>query len=252
MENIENINTYEEPKQHKKGPSFWSENPNILFSPEYILEIFPTADMTYDQKLNAITRLVLYISIVVFMTTRKVRILIISIITICSIYIVREYDNPSTLKHTSLETFDSPAMAVLAKRGELPNVDEIVFDSPTPVNPFSNVNVTMYGTNIDKKPAPPAYNRGVSDVIVETVKQQIRELNQDNKEISDPTKDRLFKDLGENLAFEQSLRSYYSMPSTTVAGDQRAFAEFCYGSMISCKEGNKFACARNEAGRYIQ
>ena len=30
-----------------------------------------------------------------------------------------------------------------------------------------------------------------------------------------------------------------------LANDQGAFAEFCYGSMISCKDGNLFACARN-------
>jgi hypothetical protein len=36
------------------------------------------------------------------------------------------------------------------------------------------------------------------------------------------------------------------VPETdTIPNDQGAFAEFCYGSMISCKEGNNFACARN-------
>jgi 1-deoxy-D-xylulose-5-phosphate reductoisomerase len=49
------------------------------------------------------------------------------------------------------------------------------------------------------------------------------------------------------LTFEQSMRQFYSNPATLTPDDQQAFAEFCYGSMISCAEGNKFACARNAA-----
>ena len=57
--------------------------------------------------------------------------------------------------------------------------------------------------------------------------------------------DKLFRDLGEQYVFEQSLRPFYSTASSTIPNDQQAFAEFCYGSMVSCKEGNPFACARN-------
>ena len=59
--------------------------------------------------------------------------------------------------------------------------------------------------------------------------------------------DKLYQSLGDNLAFEQSMRPFYSTPSTTIPNDQGAFADFCYGSMVSCKEGNPFACARNLA-----
>ena len=56
---------------------------------------------------------------------------------------------------------------------------------------------------------------------------------------------RLFKDLGDNMIFDQSMRAFYATPNTQIPNDQKAFAEFCYGDMISCKEGNAFACARN-------
>ena len=58
---------------------------------------------------------------------------------------------------------------------------------------------------------------------------------------------KLFKDLGDQYIFEQSLRPFNSTSSTTIPNDQGAFADFCYGSMVSCKEGNMFACARNLA-----
>lgn len=242
----------------KNNVPFWSENPNILLSPPFLLELFPTQEMTYSQKLNAITRLILFLTIAVFMISRKLRILIIGIFSLGAIYVVHQYDENrrETPGKTGkgLETFfgdrasleESPAFAVLDERGINP-ASVRVFDEPTAENPFSNVNVSMYGTEVDKKTAPPAYNGAVNELIMQNIKHEIRTLNKDNSEISDPAKDRLFGDLADNLAFEQSLRQYYSMPSTTVAGDQRAFAEFCYGSMISCKEGNNFACARNLA-----
>ena len=76
---------------------------------------------------------------------------------------------------------------------------------------------------------------------LEQAKQLVREANPDQPDITD----KLFKSLGDQFEFEQSLRPFYSNPSTTIPNDQQSFAEFCYGSMISCKEGNNFACARN-------
>jgi hypothetical protein len=48
--------------------------------------------------------------------------------------------------------------------------------------------------------------------------------------------DTLFKDLGESLSFEQSMRPFYSTPSTTIPNDSGSFAEFLYGGMISAKK----------------
>ena len=57
--------------------------------------------------------------------------------------------------------------------------------------------------------------------------------------------EKLFADLANEFEFEQSMRPFYSTASSTIPNDQKSFAEFCYGSMISCKEGNLFACARD-------
>jgi hypothetical protein len=101
--------------------------------------------------------------------------------------------------------------------------------------------MTDYDYNPNKKPAPPAFAKDINRQILEQAKQLVNDANPDQPNISD----KLFKDLGEQLMFEQSLNAYASNPATTIPNDQGAFAEFCYGSMISCKEGNKFACARN-------
>jgi hypothetical protein len=81
----------------------------------------------------------------------------------------------------------------------------------------------------------------VNNDILKQAKLMVVESNPEQPDIAD----KLFRDLGEQLVFEQSLRPFYSTASTTIPNDQSSFAEFCYGSMISCKEGNSFACARN-------
>jgi hypothetical protein len=98
-----------------------------------------------------------------------------------------------------------------------------------------------YDYNPHKKPAPPAFNTNVNQTILEQAKQLVVDQNPGQPDIAN----KLFTDLGEQFVFEQSLQPFYSNPATTIPNDQAGFADFCYGSMVSCKEGNMFACARN-------
>ena len=118
---------------------------------------------------------------------------------------------------------------------------ETTFQNPSSNNPFSNVLLPDYDFNPNKKPAPPSFNMNTNNTILENAKQAVIDLNPSQPDLAD----KLFRDLGEQYVFEQSLRPFYSTASSTIPNDQQAFAEFCYGSMISCKEGNPFACARN-------
>ena len=203
--------------------------------------------MSYNQKLNAITRTVILLSLFTFFTSGNIRVIVVSVITLFAIFILHYYHlketnnkNKSTLlKDTVKEGFANPVMDYL--ESENIKVPDDVFDEPTPENPFSNVMMTDYDYNPDKKPAPPAFNKNVNEQILEDAKQLVIQSNPGQPDIAD----KLFKDLGEQYVFEQSLRPFHSNPSTTIPNDQEAFAEFCYGSMVSCKEGNPVACARN-------
>jgi hypothetical protein len=237
----------------KTSVLFWTEDPNILFSPQYLFELFPTERMSYVQKLNAISRLILIITIVGFIYSQNIRLLIISAITLGAIYLLYNNDKIQEEKKnknkTTLENFDAsletPALLTLSQN----NVDisklniTDAFDTTTSSNPFSNVLNSDYDLNPHKRPAPPSYNSIVNNNILDQAKQLVIESNPDQPDIAD----KLFKDLGDQYTFEQSLRPFHSNPSTTIPNDQQAFSEFCYGSMISCKENNMFACARNLA-----
>ena len=53
---------------------FWSNEPTVLFNKDFIFELWPTTDMCYEQKLNAITRLIILITILVVTLLLKLKI----------------------------------------------------------------------------------------------------------------------------------------------------------------------------------
>lgn len=255
---------FDPPKAPKTNVAFWLENPNVLFQSDYIFEFFPVESMSYSQKLNAITRAVLLMGITIFVITQNTHIFIILAITIGSIALV--YNNhkknaKSKSKHSKkavrfdldddnlndgFEPFTDKTEKLAQDTLEMENIKLMnldktgLFDKSTPSNPFSNVLLTDYEHNPSKKTAPTSYNKFINADILGQAKEFVKQANPDQPDIAD----KLFKDLGEEFQFEQSMRPFYSNAATTIPNDQQAFADFCYGSMISCKEGNMFACSR--------
>lgn len=224
---------------------FWFDNPNVLFQSKYIGEFFPVESMTYNQKLNAVSRTVIVLTILSFLYTRRVRVFVMGILSLTVIfamyyYHTKEKSKVLEVKKSMTEGFsgNSPALEVL--KG-YPFDPVQTFDSPSSSNPFSNVLLPDYDYNPKKKPAPPSFNANTSQSILEQAKQLVIGQNPGQPDIAN----KLFKDLGEQFEFEQSLQPFYSNAATTIPNDQAGFADFCYGSMVSCKEGNLFACARN-------
>ena len=224
----------------KRSIPFWSEDPNVLLHRDFIFEFFPVDTMSYNQKLNAVTRIVILLTALSFIVTQNVRILVIAGITIGAIYLLHVHKEREAAKDKKRrEAFDNPGLTYLDQNGiDLPTN---AFMAPDSHNPFSNVLVTDIQYNPTKKPAPPASNDNVSRDILTQAKQMVIDANPGQPTIAD----KLFQDLGDEFVFEQSMRPFHSNPATTIPNDQGAFADFCYGSMVSCKEGNLFACARN-------
>jgi hypothetical protein len=217
---------------------FWFDNPNILLNPNYVYEFFPNDTMTYEQKLNAITRVVIVLSILGFLLTQKIRILIIGAITIFAIFVL--YHSQQKKKGTT-EGYENPVTEVLNEKQIKVPAD--VFDEPDAGNPFSNVLIPDYEYRVNKKPAPPSFNENINAKILKEAKQMVINQNSTQPDIAD----KLFKNLGDEFEFEQSMRQFVSQPGTTIPNDQDGFSQFCYGSMISGKEGNLFSLARQKS-----
>jgi hypothetical protein len=76
-------------EEDKENVQFWIEDPNILLNPKHVFELFPTEEMTYNQKLNSITRTVI-LAVVSFIATKNYRLIIVSVITLAALWIVKK------------------------------------------------------------------------------------------------------------------------------------------------------------------
>jgi hypothetical protein len=122
------------------------------------------------------------------------------------------------------------------------------YTEPTRTNPVMNVLLPEINDNPNRGEAAPAFMPMVEADINEKTKQFV--VNN----FKDPSIDqRLFNDLGDNVAFDRSMHAWYSTPSTTVPNDQKSFLEYCYSDMISCRdvENNELACVRNAPPHWI-
>ena len=200
---------------------FWLDNPSILFNKKKIMELWPQSEYSFECKLNAITRLVILLTILGYLFTRSIRIVVTGLITIGVVVILyKSHHKKKKLNKKMLkEGFTSPELYEKVKSS---------FMKPTQKNPLMNVLLPEIQYNPQRKPAAPAFNP--------TVEKNI------NKKVADP---RLFLDLGDNIAFDQSMRNFYATANTTIPNDQKAFAEYCYGTMPSCRGGDYLQCSKN-------
>lgn len=224
---------------------FWGTDPNVLFDPASVLEFFPISTMTYNQKLNAISRLVIIMTLLLYFVLASFRVFVIGILTLGAIWILHYTQQQQQQKKQVrfAEGFNTDVATDFLKDKWLP---DDVFADTTKENPFQNVLMTDYDVAGMKKPAQAAFSQTVQDDVIHHAKSMIDSINPEQPKISE----KLFRSLEDNLAFEQSMRPFYSTAATTIPNDQGSFADFCYGSMVSCKDGNPFACARQLASRY--
>ena len=206
--------------------SFWLENPNALLNKNYITEIWPNSDFDLGRKLNAITRLIIILAILGYFLTKSVYIPVSAFVSIIVLVIIYKTKGKVSQKEGFKIGFDSNPGRGLEK------ILEKEFTLPTKKNPAMNVLMNEYKENPNRKPAAPAYNDEVHEEINEMAKTQDK---------------RLYKNLGDNLAFENSMRNFYAMPNTQIPNNQKDFAMFCYGNMPSCKDGDSLQCSKNNA-----
>ena len=233
---------------------FWINDPSILLNKNYLGEIWPTTAMTYEQKLNAITRLVLLITLLGYLITFSTRILLSGIITIVLIVLLYQfrkqkvtsemikgakegfsvdgdivyddslYNEPSQQNYKAPITITNPETLEETLKSE--------FQQGTKKNPFSNVLLTEYLDDPNRKSAPPAFNVDVYEDITKSVKKSVQSMNPGIEN----TNKQLYSSLTDQFYLDQSNRAFFSNPNTKIPNDQGAFAQFLYGDMPSGKE----------------
>jgi hypothetical protein len=102
--------------------------------------------------------------------------------------------------------------------------DNLAKTDPTKENPLMNVDLSK--DNPNRPPADKSYLTDVENKIKNFVKENANESVNDN----------LFRDVGDEMELNNSMRQFYTTPNTTIPNDQKSFGNFCYGNMPSDKD----------------
>jgi hypothetical protein len=245
---------------------FWTKDPNVLFR---TLAFYPSEKMTLAEKCNAVSRLIMVLAVVGYVYSQNITLIFLAVVLLVGVYVF--YDQKRAPKTESFLNSPGSGLSLVGKSACNASGGDIIcdpsatqlsscnlrnlsggdvdgaaaggkFQMPIPSNPLGNVLITDWADSPDRSPAIPSSSPEQQSLINETVKTMVGTLNSDS---TGSLTTRLFGNLGDQFQFEQSMRQFYSAPSTTIPHDQGAFANFCFGDMVSCKQGNKFACARN-------
>ena len=210
--------------------TFWVSDPLILFRTDSISQLWPTKEMNMDDKLNSITRLTIMLTLVGYLISKNYRVIYAGVITLFSIVVLRY--SRSSKKQYGEEGFSNLNHAVPEKK---------IYQHPTEKNPLMNVLLPEIQDNPNRPEAQRSYNQDV----VDDINKKTQDMVVSNFDNPQGIHERLFRDLGDNFQFDRSMIQFSSTASTQIPNDQKSFAEFCYGDMISCKTNDNGACVKN-------
>ena len=210
---------------------FWIYNPTILFNKEHIKDFWPMSHMSYVEKINAITRLVIILTILGYLITNSKYTVIsgLSALGLILMYFKKYegFEDMDELLNTN-NWNNSESVPEELDNTVKHNNEELT--QPTTSNPMMNVMLTDIVDNPTRTHADLSFKENVHRNLNNEVKKQILENNSD-------LDDRLFRDVGDEMEFEHSMRSFYTNPNTEIPNSQNDFINWCYGNMPSRKEG---------------
>jgi hypothetical protein len=215
---------------------FWTNEPTILFNKESVLQLWPTQQMTFESKLNAITRLIIIMTILGFIFTGNKQILFICVLTLGIMFklyrLRKEQVINSLVKKEGFSNNSKLSSTMTTNPITLESALRSDFHPTHKKNPFGNVLLTDIMDKPDRKAAAPSFNPDVYDEIDKAVRKQTQMLNPGIIN----TNKQLYGDLKDQYDLDNSLMRFYSTPNTRIENDANAYAKWLYGSMYSGKE----------------
>ena len=224
---------------------FWLNEPTILFNKKHITEIWPNPNMSNMEKLNAISRFVIIASLLGYLITLNMGIIFVGIITLAVIAILYHVQSNKIIADEKAKELP-PKIKESFTNAILYNEVKDDYTNPKENNPMMNVLLPEISYNPTRNEAAPAFNAEVEKNINNSTKDYVVDttFSDESTKQKEYIKRKLFSDLGDSYTFDDSMRNFYTNPNTTIPNDQEGFANFCFGDMISAKEGNEFALGR--------
>lgn len=180
------------------------------------LEFFPTARQSSSERLNAMVRLILYCTVVVFATNADVRYVLLGVVGVALVSVAHKVHGPSWRG----ESYAGTKPTSVARAPER-------CTRPTRANPFANPTLGEFLRDPNRPPA----------CKYEDVEDEIWS-NFDKGQL---------KNLGDVFEVETGRRQFGMVPSKGFAPDTVAFRQFLYGSQgVRCRESTA-ACAPDKS-----
>ena len=200
-----------------KTDAVWYQDLRVLFGPRFY-EFWPTADQTFSEKINAITRFAIYATLVLYLVRRDPKIVLGGIAIVGAVAVAHALGGNGNGNGNGTETFvgdDIGENAIFASAK--PPVGKCA--RPNDANPFGNVLLTDYVDNPARAEAC------------------------DYEDVEDEAKKafnaRLYRNLDDVYEKKNSQRQFYTMPSTSIPNDTEAYREFVFGIKTNCKTNPK-------------
>jgi len=197
----------------------WYLDPKHLFTEHNYYNFFPSKEMSFSEQLNALVRMSIYFSLLIFILRQDTNIFMIPIFVCLFTYFIYTVDTNNKLNETMLLEENN-----LDKD---PNTKELC-TKPTENNPFMNVLMNEYTENPKRKKA--------CDINRIDIKRKAQKYFDK----------RLYRSVSDIFNKEASDRQWVTNPISTIPNDQGGFAEFCWGQSKTCKEGNGNQCYTNQ------
>lgn len=196
---------------------FWLDDPSIIFNKNRLNQFWINKGLTLIEKLNAIFRLSIYLSIILYIITRNYTYIYIGIITaLVTIFIYKTQKNNLELYFNSYKNSTTNDI----NSNILSSADCI---KPTVDNPMMNINLITDPR--DKQKACKSWNN-------DNIKKEIDEKYNYN----------LYRDVGDLYGKSNSQREFYTVPGNTIPNEQMTFAKWCFGQsqQPTCKEDSRY------------
>lgn len=242
----------------------WIHDFNILLKRERLMEFFPVKDQTNEERVNAIVRLSLYVSIALAAYYSNAKYFAIFAFFLGFTFVVYRHHpelKPKNEKAPSIqekvqkeveeqaekEKFNpklnnfTPSLGLRSKEQleneKRPDDTDGKCTKPTIDNPFMNVTMKDYmnfdenGFIVDRPPACDPNDPEIKKMMDETFSNN------------------LYRDVSDVFGKQSSQRNYFTMPWTTIPNKQDELARWLYLAPKTCKEDQDY-CLRYEDIRY--
>ena len=212
---------------HKTGEKFWLENPCILITNFCKFSPFgPFTDKRFSNNMNAYTRLIIIVSIVIYTITKEINYIFIGIFLIVLIIIMYYSLKKDSFKvlpssFPFMESNETPIeerSSNLLKEVILPRRESDYYDTQEQINnPLKNVTLTDYGKE-----------------------QEYSKATRSDSAMSPFAEGKIFQ-TSDQWIFDKNTQPFYTTANSSVPNDQTSFANWLYGTENICKEGSIYS-----------